>query len=249
MVLFGLSRRKLDELVENERPEIIPTHTHHGRHRHHHDRHDHKHRRHQHSNAAEDQDQEAIYNEKNTKMNNKQRHSSHQHHKDKSRSSTGHRHSSHKHHKHNHQRNAAAAAAVATNSAADDKMDLGGAPMTSSSASDNDMSNIYDSPKVPPIPVVQMNCELASSHDHDNNDETLQKQIPEAAVEVVYDVPRSNPRKVELIHKQQSKEAIYVNNNSNCYQETPCTGSGEEDHQDQTTYDVPRTFNNVIKVS
>ena len=46
-------RRKLDELVENERPEIIPTHTHvHGRHRHHHEQH-HKHsHRHHHQDSA-----------------------------------------------------------------------------------------------------------------------------------------------------------------------------------------------------
>ena len=45
-------RRKLDELVENERPEIIPTHTHHGRHRHHHEHHKHSHRHSHHQDAT-----------------------------------------------------------------------------------------------------------------------------------------------------------------------------------------------------
>ena len=44
--------------------------------------------------------------------------------------------------------------------------------MTSSTEA-NDMSNIYDSPKVPPIPVA-MSSELATSH---ADNETLQKQI------------------------------------------------------------------------
>ena len=46
-------RRKLDELVENERPEIIPTHTHHGRHRHHHEHHKHSHRHHHQESATQ----------------------------------------------------------------------------------------------------------------------------------------------------------------------------------------------------
>lgn len=143
-------RRKLDELVENERPEIIPTHTHHGRHRHHHE---HKHHKSSHS--------EDVYNERN---------------KEKSRR---HKHKHHKHHKNE--------------------------------------DSIYDSPKVPPIPVA------TAMHDKPVNqsaalvEEAIVEQIQEQ--EVVYDVPRSNPRKVE--------EAIYVNEPA-------------KDQKEESDYDVPR---------
>lgn len=82
-------RRKLEELVENERPEIIPTHNHHGRHRHHHDHQQHSHKHHKSSN-------DEIYN------NEKNKEKSRRHHKDRSSSSKhGHKH----HHKHHGSRN------------------------------------------------------------------------------------------------------------------------------------------------
>ena len=78
---------------------------------------------------------------------------------------------------------------------------------------DEGLSNIYDCPKVPAIPV-------ASSELTTIDNEALQQL--QQSEEVVYDVPRSNPpRKVE-------KEAIYVNNQNQF----------ENSSQD---YDVPRT--------
>ena len=82
--------------------------------------------------------------------------------------------------------------------------------------------------------------------------ETLQKE------EVVYDVPRSNPRKVVQDQKLAPKEAIYVNNpnihshHSHTHQnqnqpETVLTNnnniqsSAENNHHEiDNTYDVPR---------
>ena len=83
----------------------------------------------------------------------------------------------------------------------------------------DDMSNIYDCPKLPPIPVVSATAATATAELTTTDTEALQQQ--QQFEEVVYDVPRSNPpRKVE-------KEAIYVNNNQ-----------FETSSQD---YDVPRT--------
>ena len=84
---------------------------------------------------------------------------------------------------------------------------------------DEGLSNIYDCPKVPAIPV-------ASSELTTIDNEALQQL--QQFEEVVYDVPRSNPpRKVE-------KEAIYVNNNQ-----------FEKCSQD---YDVPRTVTSTQQV-
>ena len=94
-------------------------------------------------------------------------------------------------------------------------------------AEDDGLSNIYDCPKVPAIPVVSStNPNVASELTTIDNEapQRLQTQIEE----VVYDVPRSNPpRKVE-------KEAIYVNNNQ-----------FEKCSQD---YDVPRTVTSTQQV-
>ena len=86
--------------------------------------------------------------------------------------------------------------------------------------------------------------------------ETLQKE------EVVYDVPRSNPRKVVQDQKLAPKEAIYVNNpnihvhhshhsHQNTHQnlnqpETVLTNNNSQssaennNHEIDNTYDVPR---------
>jgi len=263
-------RRKLDELVENERPEIIPTHTHHGRHRHHHEHHKHSHRHSHHQDATTPQNdnitEEAVYNEKNSKMSKRHSHGS-----SKKSSSKQHRHSSHKHRSQSESNNSNGVDALHV-----DHDQLGGAGNNAKNdVHDDDMSNIYDSPKVPPIPVV-MNSAVAelptNQPHHDNNNcntnghsevptenhqtlsETLQKE------EVVYDVPRSNPRKVVQDQKLAPKEAIYVNNpnihvhhshHSHTHQnqnqpETVLTNnniqsSAENNHHEiDNTYDVPR---------
>lgn len=87
----------------------------------------------------------------------------------------------------------------------------------------DDMSNIYDSPKVPPIPVI---TPASDQHEIDN---TLIESLQVQKEEVVYDVPRSNPRKVE----QKKTEAIYVNNS--CFQEN------SQIEEENNYYDVPRS--------
>ena len=113
---------------------------------------------------------------------------------------------------------------------------------------DNDMSNIYDSPKVPPIPVVSAASKgavasgaVTTSHDTDSkiqsssNSEALQVKLHQqqspTREEVVYDVPRSNPRKVE--QAKQKTEAIYVNNSFQ-----------DSQSEKENNYDVPRTAKN-----
>lgn len=90
--------------------------------------------------------------------------------------------------------------------------------------------NIYDRPNVPPIPVVISNPQPDNSSS--KNYEAPQNRIISTTEEAVYDVPRSNPRKVE----REQKEAIYVNNSF---------AASEEDHLTTTiTYDVPRSVSN-----
>ena len=112
---------------------------------------------------------------------------------------------------------------------------------------DSDVLNIYDCPKVPPIPVVVLlnpNDNKTTTKNNDYASATVANEAPQhnsPPVEVVYDVPRSNPRKVVEI---KSKEAIYVNesfseNIQNYQQESiPATDS---------TYDVPRTVVSFFK--
>lgn len=91
----------------------------------------------------------------------------------------------------------------------------------------DDMSNIYDSPKVPPIPVI---TKPTADHEVDNTlIEALQKE------EVVYDVPRSNPRKVD---SKKAAEAIYVNNS---FQQQQQDNSQIEQALENNYYDVPRS--------
>ena len=87
------------------------------------------------------EDSEEVYNEKNAKMSRRHQHSHHG--KDKKGSKHNHNHKhSHKHHN------------VTKTDDSDHKMDEGG---VHNLTENNEMSNIYDSPKVPPIPVVMNN--------------------------------------------------------------------------------------------
>ena len=120
-----------------------------------------------------------------------------------------------KHHKHHrHHRNGGSEESDAGGGGNSEQQGEGG-------LTTDDMTNIYDCPKVPPIPVDISNA-LTTAVD---NYEALQTPLEE----VVYDVPRSNPpRKVE-------KEAIYVNN-----------VGFEQNSQD---YDVPRSVTATAALS
>lgn len=118
--------------------------------------------------------------------------------------------------------------------------------------------NIYDCPKVPPVPVVVMSTNNSDKTTNDyqngnscNNSEALQTQKHpsnnNSATEVVYDVPRSNPRKVEKKQQNQQqspKEAIYVNETFSekiqNYPQEPTKINNVLATPDGT-YDVPRT--------
>ena len=206
--------------------------------------------------SSENNSEEAVYNEKNAKLS--KRHGS-----GSSGSHGGHGSSSrkNKHHRHSHKHRTSTDNSHDNHAGVDHE--LGGAANDHVADAD-DMSNIYDSPKVPPIPVVMNSAaslsfdgkksaaDAAISSDHydhmhhtttdnncnlnqvaNNNGEALQKE------EVVYDVPRSNPRKVHVDNqKLQPKEAIYVNN---IIQQETNLSQSEHNHHIDNTYDVPRT--------
>ena len=227
--------------------------------------------------SSDNNSEEAIYNEKNSKSSKR----SHGHGSHKKSSSKHHRHS----HKHRSSPPDSGGSSGGSNSGdavhAIDHELLGGAG-NNVHEHDDDMSNIYDSPKVPPIPVVMTTTSMselvapsaavvtaaaapaaaaaANKQPHHDNScngggggseviaadhlnaattETLQKE------EVVYDVPRSNPRKVD----QNKKEAIYVNNI--IHQQQRETNSQSENYEIDNTYDVPRTNTtaSTVKVS
>ena len=122
-----------------------------------------------------------------------------------------------KHHKHHrHHRNGGSEESDAGGGGGSSEQQVEGVGLTT-----DDMTNIYDCPKVPPIPVDISNAATTAV----DNYEALQTP----SEEVVYDVPRSNPpRKVE-------KEAIYVNN------------IGFE--QNSQEYDVPRSVTATAALS
>ena len=269
--------RKIDEIIENERPRAV--HRHHGHHhggRHHHGHGgEHRHHRHRHRSGSGDRGEEETKSSKSSRhtgSGSKDRKSSSRHHKHHKHSSS----SSNRHHKSSSSSASTASSADSVNSVnsvnnsgggggADEQL-LGGVLHDA-----DDMSNIYDCPNVPPIPVLVVDndssmrkskkckskSKTATSTVESSDSQQIEAAIDEALnfskIEaellvdhgqvgeddeepVVYDVPRSNPRRVE-----DAEEAIYVNDSF----ESKTTTRVQEDNyhsreEEVPNYDVPR---------
>ena len=275
-------RRKLEELVENGAEIISTTHNHHGRHRHHH-----KHHRH-HSDESDQERNEKNRKHHGSSTSSKKKHHKHhhRHHRNEdlaandsfaisdnnveenssstsSSRSEGRNGTSDRKHRHQNKhvvrdRVHVQADDISANATTHEKESMMMMGVTAAAVEEQLTDNIYDCPKVPPVPVVVMSTNNSDKTTNDyqngnscNNSEALQTQKHpsnnNSATEVVYDVPRSNPRKVEKKQQNQQqspKEAIYVNETFSekiqNYPQEPTKINNVLATPDGT-YDVPRT--------